>query len=159
MYLCRQALVNSAASDHIRVLMRLGHDPNPALINGRKSFSFSGQLFGYIPTHKHGLQIDPQVLHLHQILQYLVGVGQVFHPLLNVLFEWHIVSVAHERAKKHEGLFQRDHDLDDAITLQQQLATVLELNKQKLLTCPVVAHLSQLGFNVSLFDCSDANVL
>ena len=159
MYLCRQTLIYSAARDHIRVLMRLGHDPNPALINGRKSFSFGWQLFGYISTHKHSLQIDPQVLHQHQILQNLVRVGQVFDPLLDILFEWHIVSIAHERTKKHEGLFERDHDLGDAVALQQKLATVLELNEKKLLAGPVVAHLSQLGFDVSLFDCSDANVL
>ena len=52
---------------------------------------YLGQLFGNVTTHKDSLQVDPQVLHGHPVLNDLGRVGQVGHPQLNLLLEGGIV--------------------------------------------------------------------
>lgn len=124
-----------------------------------ETFCFRRQLLSNVTTDEHGLEIDPQVLHLHPILQYLVRVGQILDPLLNLLLEGHIVAIAHERTQEHERLLEQHHHLADAITLEQELATSFERCEQELLVGPVLSDLFQLGFNVALFHCRYANVL
>ena len=49
------------------------------------------QLFGNVTAHENSLQVDPQVLHGHPVLNHLVGVGKVGHPQLNLLLEGRVV--------------------------------------------------------------------
>ena len=53
---------------------------------------YLGQLFGDVTAHKDSLQVDPQVLDCHPVLNDLRGVCQVGHPKLNVLLEGGVVS-------------------------------------------------------------------
>lgn len=52
-----------------------------------------GQLLGNVPTHKYGLQVHPQVLDKQPAFQDFVGVGQVAHPLLDLLSEGRVVPL------------------------------------------------------------------
>ena len=56
-------------------------------------FCFLRQLFGDITTHKHGLEVDPQVLHLQPVLDDLRGARQFVHPFLDLGLEWRVVPV------------------------------------------------------------------
>ena len=58
------------------------------------------QLLGNVSTHKHRLQVDPEVLHHQPVLQNLRCVCEIFHPLLNLRFEWCIVPVGKMSVKE-----------------------------------------------------------
>ena len=80
------------------------HDLLPTLVNAIEAFGLLGQLFGNIPTHKHCLQVDPEVLDQQPLLQHLVGVGEVLDPLLDLLLEGCIVAVGEQGAEDHEAV-------------------------------------------------------
>lgn len=50
------------------------------------------QLLGDVSTHKHGLQVDPQVLNWQPLFDDFRCVGQFLDPQLNRGLEWSIVS-------------------------------------------------------------------
>ena len=54
------------------------------------------QLFCNVTTHKYSLQVDPEVLYCHPVLNDLRGVGQVLYPGLDLLLEWTIESMKWE---------------------------------------------------------------
>ena len=49
------------------------------------------QLFGNITTNKDCLQVNPQILHNHPVLNDVRRVGQIRNPFLNRFFEWCII--------------------------------------------------------------------
>ena len=69
------------------------HDLLPGLVNLVESFGFLGQLFGDITANEDRFKVDPHVLHEQPPLQDLVGVGQVGHPLLDLVPERSVVPV------------------------------------------------------------------
>ena len=50
------------------------------------------KLFGNVPSYKHSLQVDPQVLHYEPFFQDFCRIGEIPYPLLDVLLEGSIVS-------------------------------------------------------------------
>ena len=50
------------------------------------------KLLGDVAPHKHGLQVDPQVLNGHPVLYDVRGVGQILDPLLNLPLKGSVVS-------------------------------------------------------------------
>ena len=52
------------------------------------------QLLGDVPADEDGLEVDPHVLDEQPPLQDLVGVGQVRHPLLDLVPERGVVPAA-----------------------------------------------------------------
>ena len=58
-----------------------------------KSGIYLGQLFGNVASHEHGLQIDPQILYRHPILDNVRRVGEFLHPLLDGFLEWRVVPL------------------------------------------------------------------
>ena len=58
------------------------------------------QLFGDVPAHEDCLEVDPHVLHQQPPLQDLVGVGQVGHPLLDLVPERGVVPANHHSIVK-----------------------------------------------------------
>ena len=52
------------------------------------------KLLGNVPAHEHGLQVDPEVLDGHPVLDDVRGVGQVLDPLLDLHLERSVVSAA-----------------------------------------------------------------
>ena len=56
------------------------------------SLAYLWQLLCYVPSHKHRLQVDPEVLYHQPILKNLGCVGQIFHPLLYFRLERNVVS-------------------------------------------------------------------
>ena len=67
--------------------------------------------------------------------------------------------VAHERAEHHQTVLHQCDDLAHVVTLQQELAARLERTKRQLLRAPVKHDLLELGFNVLLLHCCNADVL
>ena len=55
--------------------MCLGHDFQPGFIDRRESFRFLRQLFSDIAGEEDCLEIDPQVLHVHPVLDDFVRIG------------------------------------------------------------------------------------
>ena len=53
--------------------------------------SHLGQLLGDVATHKDSLQVDPEVLDDHPVLDDLRRVRQVLYPRLDLLLEWRVV--------------------------------------------------------------------
>ena len=51
------------------------------------------QLFGDVAAHEDGLEINPQVLDDHPVLNDVRRVGQLLHPVLDILLEWSVVPV------------------------------------------------------------------
>jgi len=51
------------------------------------------QLLGDVAADEDGLEVDPEVLDEHPALEDLRRVGQVMHPLLNLLLERDVESV------------------------------------------------------------------
>lgn len=49
------------------------------------------QLFSDVSTHKHSLQVDPEVLDSHPVFYDISGVGKILNPLLNLGFKWGVV--------------------------------------------------------------------
>ena len=54
------------------------------------SETYLRQLFCNVTTHKYSLQVHPEVLYCHPVLNDLRGVGQVLYPGLDLLLEWTI---------------------------------------------------------------------
>jgi hypothetical protein len=74
------------------------------------------QLLSNVTANEYGLQVDPQVLHNHPILDNLSCGRQLLDPLLNCLLEGRVVSVAHERAQSHQRVFHQRHNFARYIT-------------------------------------------
>ena len=69
------------------------HDFLPGLVNLVEPLGLLGQLFGDVTANEDRLKVDPHVLHEQPPLQDLVGVGQVGHPLLDLVPERGVVPV------------------------------------------------------------------
>ena len=148
----RERLVADAAVDHVGGLVRPLHDLLPRLVDVAEALGLLRQLLGDVAADEHGLQVDPQVLHHHPVLDDLGGGGELLHPLLDGLLERRVVAVAHERAQHHQRvLHQRDY-LGRHVSLQQQLAARLEVTELKVLVAPVRDHLFfSFGINIKKF--------
>ena len=60
--------------------------------SANQSVSHLWQLLCNVSSNKHGLQVDPEVLHNQPFFDDLGGVGQLLHPELDLLLERSIVS-------------------------------------------------------------------
>jgi len=67
--------------------------------------------------------------------------------------------VTQQGAENHKTVFKVRDDLGSFSSLQQQLASRLELSKRQVLSTPLSNHLLQLSFNVFLFVCWYADIL
>ena len=85
-------IIAHTAYHDIRVLMGMSHNLDPGLVNVGESLSFLGKLLGDVTAHEHSLQVYPEVLDSHPVLNDLSGGGQLLDPLLDVSFEGSIVS-------------------------------------------------------------------
>ena len=68
-----------------------GDDKNRAVTHA-ESLRFRRQLPGDVASDEHRLQVDPQILHQHPLLQNLRRVDQLVDPELYVLLERRVVS-------------------------------------------------------------------
>ena len=89
------------------------------------------QLFGNVAAHKHGLQVDPQVLHDHPVLDDLGGRWKLLHPLLDCFFKRRIVAVAHQRAQYHKRILHQGYNFGGNIAWYRQNKSNVN-NKQQL---------------------------
>ena len=53
--------------------------------------TYSRQLFGNVSTHKHSLQVHPEILYNHPVLYDLWWVSQVLYPGLDLLLEGYVI--------------------------------------------------------------------
>lgn len=77
---------------------------------------------------------------------------------LTLLWAWG-KPVAHERPQNHQAVLQTGDKFGCAVSSQQQLPTVLKASECESLVVPFSDHLLQLLLNISLFDCTDADIL
>ena len=59
------------------------------------------KLLGDVPPYKHGLQVDPQVLHRQPLLDDLCGVGQLLDPQLDGRLEGNVVPEEQKGGHTH----------------------------------------------------------
>lgn len=83
------------------------------------SISHLRQLLCDIATHEDRLEVDPQILHLEEVLNDLVGCGEFAHPLLNTWLEGSIVPVGEQRAQRHEGVLQQGYRFYRYVTFKE----------------------------------------
>lgn len=69
------------------------------------------------------------------------------------------LPVAQERAQQHQAVLHAGDDLRGAVSPQEEFSTGLEAAECQRFVVPLVDHLFQLLFNVSLLHCADADVL
>lgn len=69
------------------------------------------------------------------------------------------LPVAQERAQQHQAVLHAGDDLRGAVSPQEEFSTGLEAAECQRFAVPLVDHLFQLLFDVSLLHCADADVL
>ena len=72
--------------------MGLLHDFDPRLVDVAEAFCLLRKLLRDVAANKHGLQVDPEILHRHPVLNDLRGPGQLVHPFLDFRLERDVVS-------------------------------------------------------------------
>lgn len=76
-----------------KVLYPISYSPGLHICctNVKNSLIYLGQLLGNVSPNKHGLQVDPEVLNGHPVLDDISGVGKILNPLLDLGFKWSVV--------------------------------------------------------------------
>ena len=67
--------------------------------------AYLGQLLSDVSANEDSLQVDPEVLHGHPVLDDLGRVGQIVNPRLDLLLERHVVPTTN--SNRHESLIQQ----------------------------------------------------
>ena len=111
-----ERVVAHTALHHIRVLVRLHHDLHPRLVDVDEPLRLLRQLLRDVAADEHRLEVDPEVLHRHPVLDDLRRPGQLLHPLLDLRLERSVVPGGSGRViLSFEALEQSSVIIDDRL--------------------------------------------
>jgi len=88
-----ECVVLDAALDDIGGLVSAGHDFDPGLVDVGEPLCLLRELLGNVSADEDRLEVYPEVLHCHPVLNNLRRVGKICHPLLDLWPERDVVSV------------------------------------------------------------------
>ena len=154
-----EAVVAVNVLDGDGLLVALGHDLDPVLVDGLEALALLRQLLGDVARGEDGLEVLPHGLHLHPALELLADVAQLDDPLLHLLLEGDHVARCHDRAEIHLRLLERLHELARRAAVEHDVAAALEGREGEALRGPVEVELLELGLDGELLDGRVGDVL